>query len=753
MSVVTPTGAASLAAAADELIGPLSDAVRPNRLPWAQVLDAGAPHHPGPPRPEDFVTVPQFDTGGVTRHPVLLVRLLVDLDDEQLTVSADLGAAEPVTATFAPWSEHGSSLVLAVPPTDADGAAAQVAGSLTAERTQPDGTVEALSDGAVVATFAVDLVQGVLGRLALVLLSEKPRLRRQARELRASRILDHARLGTLDGIGADLGVPRLREEIAWDEATRQVAAQPIAGGEVDADYRARLRVVRGVRLPSPTWIDVTTNGPGGPSEPGRGWLAEVGFTTRLTVDETANPLLVAFRVVDPTRGEGRAELLDAVRRLHLVWPAGAPGDAVHAARMVTAAAGARVTKARAALATLGLPADQPVAPSVANALARLVDLQTQLGVNVYKQAVTGQRDDGGSRFELGLGVALKPPTTAAIGSAVTKAQALDPRLGAVGAADDPVASWLLRAAGMRTAHAAADGTVYASPVSVGGLVVDVAPGPGGPAPLTFTARIEGPDADHDGPVQAIVDALAADSLTPLPAADAAALVAGMKVSASSPSIDSALAALDLPRVTDVADVRQRLARVALRDYVVVDLAGGTGAVVADHQQLDDLVAVAARGGASSALPFVTAGGTLAFAFGVVDLPLAGNNLSSRHTVAYRWQVRGLVDRGLRVQPVLGPSTTLASAGEGVSVVACVAYVRTGGNDPYEWRATLPDDALLTLRQYEHLMNLVELATPVGVRADTWEIRRRHVSVDGSATPTPLSPSAARTYHRYRPLHP
>ncbi|MDM7855875.1 hypothetical protein [Cellulomonas alba] len=753
MSVVTPTGAASLAAAADELIGPLSDAVRPHPLPWAQVVDPGAPHHPGPPRPEDLVTVPQFDTGGVTRHPVLLLRLLTDLGDDAIEVSATIGGASPVTLTFAPWSEHGSSLLLAVPATDAGGAAASIGGSLTAKRTHPDGTADGLSDGAVVTTFAVDLVQGVLGRLALVLLSEKPRLRREARELRASRVLDHARLGTLDAIGADLGVPRLREEIAWDAATRQVAAQPLAGGEVDLDYRARLRVVRGVRLPSPTWIDATTNGPGGPSDPGRGWLAEVGFTTRLTVDETANPLLVAFRVVDPTRGAGRTELLDAVRRLHLVWPAGAPGDAVHAQRMLTPAAAARATTARAALATLGLPADQPVAPSVANALARLVDLQTQLGVSVFTQALTGQRDDGGSRFELGLGVALTPPTTAAIGSAVTKAQALDPRLGAVGAADDPVASWLLRAAGMRTAHATADGTVYASPVSVGGLVVDVAPGPGGPGPLTFTARIEGPDADHDGPVQAIVDALAADALTALSPTDAAARLAGMKVSSADPSIDAALAALDLPRVTDVADVQQRLARVAVRDYVVVDLGATTGALVGDHQRLDDLVAVAARGGASSALPFVTATGTLAFAFGVVDLPLAGNNLSSRHTVAYRWQVHGLVDRGLRVRPVLGPSTTLASAGEGVSVVACVAYVRTGGNDPYEWRATLPDDALLTLRQYEHLMNVVELATPVGVRADTWEIRRRHVSVDGSTTPTPLSPSAARTYHRYRPLHP
>ena len=734
MSVLTPTGAASLTAAADELIGPLSDAVRPNPLPWG----AGA----------------TFDTGEVTRHPVLLVRLLTDLAEESLTVAATVGGSPVPPVTFASWSEHGSAVLLAVPATDAGGAAAQVTGTLTANRTAADGTTSTLNVTDVTATFAVDLVQGVLGRLALVLLSEKPRLRRQARELRASRVLDHARLGTLDAIGADLGVPRLREEIAWDATTKQVAAQPVAGGETDTDFRARLRVLRGVRLPSPTWIDARVNGPGAAGDPGAGWLAEVGFTTRLVVDETANPLLVAFRVVDPTRGEGRAELIDAVRRLHLVWPAGNPGDGVHAERMVTSAAAARVATARAALATLGLPGDQPVAPSVANALARLVDLQIRIGVQVFTMAVTGQRDDGGSRFELGLGVALQAPAAAAVDQAATKAQALDPAFGARGSTDNPVASWLLTAAGMRTAHLSADGTVYASPVSVGGLVVDVAPGPGGPSPLTFTARIEGPDANHDGPIQAIVDALAPDGLAPLSTADAATLVAGMKPSAQDAGVDAALAAIDLPRVVHVADVQQRLALVATRDYVVVDLGTATtAAVVADHEKLDNFVAVAARGGASSALPFLTAAGTLAIAFGVVDLPLAGNNLSSRHTVAYRWQVRGLVDRSPRVQPTVGSTTTLAVPGKGVGVVACLAYVRTSGNDPYEWRATLPDDAVLTLRQYEHLMNVVELATPVGVRADTWEIRRRHVSVDGSPNPTPLDPRAARTYHRYRPLHP
>ena len=49
----------------------------------------------------------------------------------------------------------------------------------------------------------------------------------------------------------------------------------------------------------------------------------------------------------------------------------------------------------------------------------------------------------------------------------------------------------------------------------------------------------------------------------------------------------------------------------------------------------------------------------------------------------------------------------------------------------------------------HLLNLVELVTPVGVRANTWDLRQHHVDVDGSGTPFPLTAAAARTYRHYR----
>jgi hypothetical protein len=47
------------------------------------------------------------------------------------------------------------------------------------------------------------------------------------------------------------------------------------------------------------------------------------------------------------------------------------------------------------------------------------------------------------------------------------------------------------------------------------------------------------------------------------------------------------------------------------------------------------------------------------------------------------------------------------------------------------------------------MNITELVTPVGVRADTWDLRQHHVDVDGSGRAHPLTPSAARSYRHYR----
>jgi hypothetical protein len=172
-------------------------------------------------------------------------------------------------------------------------------------------------------------------------------------------------------------------------------------------------------------------------------------------------------------------------------------------------------------------------------------------------------------------------------------------------------------------------------------------------------------------------------------------------------------------------------------------------VIANSALLSPLFTTATAAGASSVVALATGAGTLALVFGVTGLPLAGANLAGEHTLIHRWQVRGFGDQHATLSPRRGAVVTIPLFNSGISVVSCVLGQHSGANDPYTWRPALPDDALLTLRQYEHLLNIIELVTPVGVRADTFAIRRRHVDVDGSGRSTGLNIAAARAYRRYR----
>jgi len=720
-------GAASLAAAAGELIGPLADSATPKPLPW---LAGGA-----------------FDTEVPTRQPLLLVRLERDLGAETLSVTVRVGATDQPVLTFAEWSECGSTLCAFAAPVDALGVAAQFAGTVSATLSGSG----ALTPAETSAIVGLELVQGGLGKLLAVVLSEKARLRRQAREIRMIRSLRFARGHTLDRIGADLGVPRFSDRLDWDGATGQLTSTPFVDGrEPDDEYRSRLRILREIRLPSPTWISRAINGDN-PAGPTTGWMADVGYTDRISIDETANPLLIGFRLISPGRAAERAELLKAIRSVHLVWPSGSvDGDTAHASRMLPPVVENRIDVARQALGTLGLPPNEPVSASVALALATLLERQAGLGSNVYRVALGGQRDDGGSRFELGFGVRLAAPANADLDAAVAAAAAADD-LVAVPRADDPIAGWLLRACGFRSWLLLDDGSVFASTLATGALVVDAAPGADATLPLGLSARLESPgDADHDAPLAPVIAAFALEGLLPVAGVDA--LIAGIQPSDVDATLPPVLARLDLPAVLSTADLQSRLAEVARRSFVVFDLGATTPALLADPPKLARLFELAAAAGASSGLPVLTAGGSLALIIGLVDLPLAGNNIAARYSVAYRWQVRALSGTPARLSARVGGAVSVTRAGTGISMVSVLAYVRTGANDPYEWRPRLADGSLLSLAQYEHLMNILELVTPIGVEVNTWDIRRRHVDVDGSGVPTAMSPSAARTYHRYRPLH-
>ncbi|NMO55185.1 hypothetical protein HH310_28870 [Actinoplanes sp. TBRC 11911] len=681
-------GAGSLAAAAREMIGPYSDALTPKPLPWDDDAHAA-------------VTVP-----GDARLPLLLVTLLDDLGTGELVL-------RPGPVTFAPWSQAGSALPIVVAP-----------GSST-ELTSDGRTAAQIRDA-----VRVDLVEGLAGRLMAVLLAEKARLRRTGREVAAMRALDRARDSALDRLGADLHCPRFGDELVWDPERRSPTTQPLPGGEDDDSYRARLRLLRGLWLATPGWAEELING---------GRMADVGFAGRVDVDESPNQLLLAMRLV----GTGRAALLDAVRRVHLIWPAGSDaGDAAHAARMLPAPVAERVARLRGRLNDWNLRPSQPLAPALAEALATLLDRCEQLGSRPWPALSTGQFDDGGSRFELGLGALLAPVNAKALDKAVRAARDLGlPGVVPVPRQQDPIGAWLLSACGLRTAEPTADG-VFVSTLPMGPLVVDLAPGPDGPLPVTAAAHlVSASDAAHDTPIVAVMAAMTALGQTAV--ADEAALLAAMQPASAAPDLAQALQQQGVPAVADVDGFRQQLAAVSDRLYVAYDLgAAGAG-------PLAELLPAAAHAGASSVVGLITAAGTAAVLIGVTGLPLAGSNLAGRQTVLYRWQARGLAGDAFRIEPRRGATTTIFAPGQGVGVLSCVAHLRGDGNDPYEWSPVPADSALLTLRQYEHLMNLVELATPIGVRANTWRLRQQHVDADGSGAAIPLTAAAARTYRHYR----
>jgi len=741
-SAVAPDGlgAGSLAAVAAELIPPLAPAATPQPLPWVPAANPAG-----------------VEIDAAARYPLLLVTLLADLDADRLAVTPTLRPAigppaEQPAAQFAAYTQAGSTLPAYIAPVDAAGVAEAFGLSCTAARTAADGTVTELGVPELQRTVRLDLVQGLLGRVLAVLLAEKPRLRRAAREITAMRALAAAGGDALDRIGADLRCSRFADELFWDQQRRTPGTRPLSPPgtvEDDVSYRSRLRVLRGVRLPSPAWIDAVVNGPGDPVDPGAGWLADAGLTDRLGVDESANQLYLGFRLVAPGSAHGRAELLDAIRRVHLVWPAGsAAGDLAHDARMIPPLVAEHAAAARAALAQWHLPGDQPVAPSLAQALQALNERCLQLGARPWPALLAGQSDAGGSRFELGLGGLLAAADPAQLDAAVTAATGLaDPGLVPRSREADPAGAWLLAACGLRTAELTPGGTIFVSAAPMGPLVVDVAPGPDGAAPLALTAHLQSATDDtHDAPMADIVTAMTGARLTPAPDG----VLPGIQPTATVPGLAAVLADLDLPAVTVAADFVQQLHSVSPRDFAIFDLGAGlTAGILADPAALARLLTLAAGAGASSVVPVITAAGTLALVLGVTGLPLAGSNLAARQTVFYRWEVRGLAGDPVQLTPRRGPAVQLNWPGDGISVVSCLVHVRGQGNDPYEWRPALPAGSLLTLRQYEHLMNIVELVTPVGVRADTWTIRHEHIDVDGSGTPVALTPSAARTYRHYR----
>ena len=702
-----------------------------------------------------------------SRYPLLLAALRRDLSEETVRVTATLdpgGPGERVLppALLAPWSERGASVPLHAPPS------AEVppfTAALRVERRAGSGGFTPVTGADLTALVEVAVLESLLGRLLYTLTQEKQRIRRTAREVAAYRTLAHARRDALDRIGGGVGVARLDDELVHDAG--EVFARRRAGGvqESDAAYAARLQPY--VRFLVPTRARVAA------------LLADTSrFPAGLSVVEEDDQFAVGVHLVAVGDPAARTDFLAGVRRDRLVLPAsGAANNAVHSTRPAATGRAAQTTALRARLrATFAFAGPQAVAPPLAAALDQAARVCQALDASVTWTVERAQDPGAGSRYELGLGLDIAMPTTAqvralrdavlATGRAPTAdrgAEAVVAGLRAAGvptAAQDPEAGWLWRACGLATAHRVSAGTLYLSHLPTGGLTVtgpsDVATG----ATIALTAHLHAPG-DPGGNL-ALVAALAGASddwaragaapWTELEDAAGRTRWAGLPALAATHPAAAALASAELPVVTEPRSVVAALDRVPGELVRTLELAPGLSAGLtagdpAAAAELGRLVEVLRARHLASVLPLVDAGGRVLLVVGVVGLPAAGPNLTGRFSTGFRWYVVPL--GGAAQVRALGSTTALTGTAEGLVAVVVLSYVRTGRTDPYELRVDVPDGTVLSLAQYELLMNTLVRAHPLGVEVNTFDLRRHHVDLDGDGLPDPLPPAVARTFRTYQ----
>jgi hypothetical protein len=174
----------------------------------------------------------------------------------------------------------------------------------------------------------------------------------------------------------------------------------------------------------------------------------------------------------------------------------------------------------------------------------------------------------------------------------------------------------------------------------------------------------------------------------------------------------------------------------------------TAAVNAAAQDLRSAAGLLKAERLTSLLPLVTTAGDVLLVVGAMPLPVAGINLFEQLSSSFRWYVVPLQGAPAEVKAV-GSTTEVVPSGNGLFAVVALGYARRGLTDPYEFRVELPPDALLTLEQYEYLMNLLDHVYPSGVRVNTWTIRQNHVDLKGDGKVYTLDPAISRTYRAFR----
>lgn len=720
----------------------------------------------------------------VTRDPLLVIAPVAGLDGKGLQVTAQLlpshDPASFATAAFGPYTEAGAYLPLHLPTVDPTvRSAAPFTIGIALSEVAADGATTPVPANQVASRVQVQLIEGMLGRLLFAVSAEKHTMRRQGRELAAMRRLGGARDDALDRVGAEVGVPRLADRLAADAGHILLKPWTDAGGaaiaEPDDSYRRRLALFRPFLKATRQRLADALNGPGAVTDPNAGLLSGLGVTARFTINEQVNPFAVAVHLISAGPDAVRTNFFSYIRAVHLLWPqTEATANGVHAARALSSEMKAEVETLRASLRqSFDFPAQAAMAPLLASALDRLGRVRRALGQAGHWTILRAQDDASGSRYELGLGVDLKPPPAAdldGLAAALAHPPAIaDPELAALAAAmsprsssADPLGAWLLNACGLQTVNELNATTTYVSHLPTFGLAIAGPMNGAVGAAMNLQAAYEAPGDPsvnlviHDGMAAALAQWTASGETAWIPLSPADSITA-WNAAASHVPADPPLAifrAADLADITTPAPIvaqlealpPELLTAIALPAALASAVLAGTPAATASLQKLTGFLAA---NGLASALPLTTTDHRVILTVGAIGLPGVGVNLSDRRSTGFRWYTVPLTGAGGDIKPI-GSRSVFIPKSAGLTAVVALGYARRPGlNDPYEFRVGLPDGAVLTVAQYEYLMNLLGEILPMGMLVNTLAVRQGGVDLDGDGHADPLPPSAARTFRPFQ----
>jgi hypothetical protein len=719
-----------------------------------------------------------------TREPLVLVSPLVPLDrGVSLSISLD-GGAEPIFAgaVFERYTEAGACVPIHRPSVDAATRMAQ-AFSLTIAGTwlDDDGTAgAAISPAALATMFDLRLLEGVLGRLLYALAAEKMRLRRTAIESVAMRTISQARLVALDRIGADLGVLRFSDQLKYDVPSKEILASFDAAGnpivESDADYRTRLGLYRRFRIPTRSNLISLLNGPGKPSDPNAGPIAELGFGSRFTIDEDDDSFAMTVALVEVGTTGYRANFLNYLRTAFLTWIETSPAaDLAHDGRFISNESRATITALRTRLrAAYSFPASAAVAPVLAQSLDQLAAVYAALGGLGTLALLRAQDATAGSRYELGLGVDITPIPAAeldALASAATnvhRAPASDPNVEAaiasmvpVASGSDPDGAWLFSACDFQTIFRVDPATLYLSHLPIDGLVIS------GPSTVavgtaaTYQTAYQTPGSPNEN--AALSSALATASTAWTTAGhpawdqiDSATAVTDWTNAPARATADTGLGvfrAVGLPALETPASVAPQLQALPAAMLATIRLDAPFAKAVATGQtaaitEFSSLLAILTAAGFVSVLPMFDFAGDLLLVVSVIGLPFAGLNLNERRASGFLWYLVPIQGGTAPSLGSIGSSAPFLGTQPGLWAIVVVGFARRGKTGPYEYQIDLPADVLMNVRQYEFVMNLLASVFPIGVTINTYALRSAHIDLDGDGHVDPLPPNLARTYRDF-----